>query len=278
MSVSTISIAPAALRNPYAAAVGRIQPIQPVVVHDPADRAQARQSTPAASDTKPGATYTPSPRSRPGDGLYLRNGALQTSASASFSTDRQDSLELQIKTADGDIATINLAQSQSHSVSARASAAKGSASLEVSTQDKASLQVNMSVQGELDADETKSINALVQQINAVAQNFFAGDMEQAMAQAQGIDISQADTLGAFSLDLRSTEVQKTQKAVAAYQDVANGWVAPPPKAIAPTAAHATHDSSNTTDKGNTFMKRLLALLDGLKPTEQQQGTPAPATA
>lgn len=284
MFANTLSIAPAALRSPYAAAAARVQPIRPVVVREPSNEsfAPAQRQTARAAETR----YTPSTKDTGGDDLYLRNGKLpKTSSSAyqaAFSVDRQDSLELQIRTADGDIATISLAQSQSSSASVQASTSKKGATVALDTQDSSSLNVQMAVQGEIDADETKSINALVQQINGIAQDFFAGDVQQAMDAATHINISQQSSgeLSAFSVDLRSTEVHK---AVTAYQSVADSWmpqprgstpVSPPPP---PPAQESAVQVPQAVGVGDTFMQRMQALIHQFMPSFQDMIQPKDAS-
>lgn len=283
MFANTLSIAPAALRSPYAAAAARVQPIRPVVVREPSNESftPAQRQTARAAET----SYTPGTKAAAGDDLYLRNGKLpKTSSSAyqaAFSVDRQDSLELQVRTADGDIATISLAQNQSSSATIQASAGKKGAMLTLDMKDSSSLNVQMAVQGELDADETESINALVQQINGIAQDFFAGDMQQAMDAATHINIGQQSSgeLSAFSVDLRSTEVRK---AVTAYQDIADAWT-PPPKGPTPTLTSAPAPENATqnppaTGVGDTFMQRMQALIDQFMPSFQDMIKPRDASA
>ncbi len=277
MFANTLSIAPAALRSPYAAAAARVQPIRPVVVREPSNESFAPRERQAAHAQ--GTSYTPGARGSAGDSLYLRNGKLpHTAYQAAFSVDRQDSLELQIKTADGDIATISLAQSQSSSATVQASASKKGATLTLDTEDSASLNVQMAVRGELDAEETQSINALVQQINSVAQDFFAGDMQQAMDAATRIDIGQQSSgeLSAFSVDLRSTEVRQ---AVTAYQSVADVWT-PPPRGSTPAPApeNILVQSPPATGVGDTFMQRMQALIDQFMPSFQDMIHPKDASS
>ncbi len=292
MFANTLSIAPAALRSPYAAAAARVQPIRPVVVREPSNESFSPPARQAASAQ--GTSYTPGAKGSAGDGLYLRNGKLphasnaHSSYQAAFSVDRQDSLELQIKTADGDIATISLAQSQSASATVQASASKKGATLAMNTKDSSSLDVQMAVQGELDADETKSIDALLQQINSVAQDFFAGDMQQAMDAAARIDLADQSfgELSAFAVDLRSTEVRK---AVTTYQDVADAWMpqsrgsrpesasAPPPPPPPPALENVVQNPS-ATGVADTFMQRMRELMDQFMPSFQDMIHPKDASA
>ncbi|MBK7001392.1 MAG: hypothetical protein IPH35_15880 [Rhodoferax sp.] len=287
MFANTLSIAPAALRSPYAAAAARVQPIRPVVAREPSNESFAPRERQAARAQ--GTSYTPGAKGSTGDGLYLRNGKLPHASNsnganayqAAFSVDRQDSLELQIKTADGDIATISLAQSQSSSATVQATSSKKGATLTLDTKDSSSLNVQMAVRGELDAEETQSINALVQQISSVAQDFFAGDMQQAMDAATHIDIGQQSSgeLSAFSVDLRSTEVRR---AVTAYQGVADVWTPPPKDSTpAPTPAPAPENvlvqSPPAAGVGDTFMQRMQALLDQFMPSFQDMIQPKDAS-
>ena len=243
------SFAPSAARNPFGAAAVRVQAVPPV---------EARESPPPSSPQTPAArrqdnasTYTPSTKSAPGDAVYTRKGTL-------FSVERQDSFDLKIKTAEGDIATLSLSQHQSYSASGTSVTSQQGTTETLDVSASTALDVHISVKGELNAQETASINALVKQVSAVAGDFFAGDTQQAAKEAQRIDIrTQADTLSAFSFDLQSHEVQK---AVAVYEGVANASMPLKPPVSPQKPAAQDTPAPNT---GNDFLKQLLALFDGL---------------
>ena len=201
-------VATAALRGSYgpgSAAPSSARPIAPVVR----------------------STYSPSPPAGTQNTLYNRTGGLNNAAyqaaSQSVSYQRNDTFDLSIETADGDIATISISQQQSWASSLEAVSTAGRAgqanvqALSINSSD--ALEVNISVEGELSAEETAAINALVNQVNGVAEDFFAGDMEQATQAARQIRFSPDDsTLSAYQFSLQS---QESLRAVAVYESLAN---------------------------------------------------------
>jgi hypothetical protein len=68
----------------------------------------------------------------------------------------------------------------------------------------------MEVEGELDADETKALNELVDRVGKLADSFFGGDMESALRQADSFEFENPE-LSSLSLTLR--------RSVSTYQDV-----------------------------------------------------------
>ena len=68
-----------------------------------------------------------------------------------------------------------------------------------------------SVEGELDEDELAAINELLQQVNDIAEQFFAGDLEQAFNSAMELGYD-ASEIAQFSLNLQQTSVQRATTA------------------------------------------------------------------
>lgn len=158
------------------------------------------------------------------------------SAMRAVSVERKRSFDLAIKTAEGDIATIRIQQQESGSESSQLSISERGRALSVSASAaySSALDASVSVQGTLNAQETASINALVQQVNGVADDFFAGDMDQAIRGAASLSISD-ESLSAFTFDLQSQEVRR---AAAIYENIAattSPAAATPPASAAPLA-------------------------------------------
>ena len=158
------------------------------------------------------------------------------SAMRAVSVERKRSFDLAIKTAEGDIATIRIQQQESGSESSQLSISERGRALSVSASAaySSALDASVSVQGTLNAQETASINALVQQVNGVADDFFAGDMDQAIRGAASLSISD-ESLSAFAFDLQSQEVRR---AAAIYENIAattSPAAATPPASAAPLA-------------------------------------------
>lgn len=158
------------------------------------------------------------------------------SAMRAVSVERKRSFDLAIKTAEGDIATIRIQQQESGSESSQLSISERGRALSVSASAaySSALDASVSVHGTLSAQETASINALVQQVNGVADDFFAGDMDQAIRGAASLSISD-ESLSAFAFDLQSQEVRR---AAAIYENIAattSPAAATPPASAAPLA-------------------------------------------
>ena len=178
--------------------------------------------------------------------------SIAPAALRAVSVERNRSFDLSIKTAEGDVATIRINQQESGNASSQVSiSARGRAlSLGASAQYSSTLDASVSVLGTLNAEETASINALVQQVNDVADDFFAGDMDQAIRGAAGIRITD-DSLSAFAFDLKSQEVLR---ATAVYQNVADTTAPAAPAAQTPVAP---------APERNGWLQSLRALFDAV---------------
>lgn len=105
------------------------------------------------------------------------------------------SADLTVRTADGDTVRLRISADS-------ATGADGSV--------RSSGGVTMEVEGQLDADETKALNELVDRVGKLADTFFGGDMESALQQANALEFENPE-LDSMSLTLR--------RSVSAYQDV-----------------------------------------------------------
>ncbi len=122
-------------------------------------------------------------------------------ASAGYASRLGESL--QIVTADGDRVTIRFRQ-QNIVAAAGAQSSDGTVSgSQLAGVSSGRLQI--SVQGNLSADELKAINDLVSQVDSLAQQFFSGDLQDAFnsAVALGADPSQ---IAQFSLHLSYAQI------------------------------------------------------------------------
>ena len=80
----------------------------------------------------------------------------------------------------------------------------------------ASQNLQIEIVGNIDEEERGAITALLEQLNEVARNFFAGNDGQALAQALALDVDSSEIAG-FSLDLLARELQVAN---AQYREVA----------------------------------------------------------
>ena len=192
------------------------------------------------------------------------------SAVRAVSVERDRSFDLAIKTAEGDIATIRIGQQESASASTQVNISERGRALfmRASAEYSSVLDASVSVQGSLNAEETASINALVEQVNGVAEDFFAGDMKQAIRGAAGISFAD-DSLSAFAFDLQSQEVRR---AVAVYENVAATTA--PAGAAAPASAVPTVPAAR---ERSGWLQSLRALFDAVtaSTTDPRLATGAP---
>lgn len=141
---------------------------------------------------------------------------------------QQNSFALSLTTQDGDIVTINISRFQQQSLSAQVSNTGSSGSnkdgapgnsgtsIQVSGSRSFSSNFSLSVQGELDEEELASINALLEDVNAIATDFYAGDLDSAFELAQQLEIDREE-LASLNLQLQQTRVSQ---AYVAYESVA----------------------------------------------------------
>lgn len=249
MLANLITVAPSALRHPFMGTLGAVRAIQPLVEN---------ALRPHDDDTR----YSPGPTQSQIGSVYSSKGSLGGAAAVyqSVSVERDASFDLSIETADGDIATISFTQSQSFSAAGSAQRTGGGLALALQSSRSDNTDMQIAVTGELDAQELASINDLMKQVGGVAEDFFAGDLKQAIKAAAAIGIGgQSDTLSAFSFDLQRQEVRR---AVTVYESVATATATATATASPaatqpqlPSAAAAAQASSHS------FLRDLLALFD-----------------
>ncbi len=72
---------------------------------------------------------------------------------------------------------------------------------------------NLSIEGDLNAEEQQSISELLKAMSQVSQDFFQGNVNTAFSQAQNLGL-ETEQIASFSMDMNS---QKSVQAMAAYQ-------------------------------------------------------------
>ena len=142
-----------------------------------------------------------------GDNVSKLELSAQQSVSSSFS--------LALTTRDGDQVSIEIARSSESSFSGSLNSNGTQNSLEISQQRSSSSSFNLNVIGELDADELAAINELLQGVDAIANDFYAGNFDQAFELASELQIDR-DELSSLNLQLQKTT---TTQALASYQTI-----------------------------------------------------------
>jgi hypothetical protein len=194
--------------------VGGVRAVNPVV---------ARNRQEPEHDQRPraaSARYTPQSALGNEVPLYSRSGVPTTSSGVfvSSSIDRSESLEFEVRTADGDVATLSFTHSSAQATRAGASQTNGGISMDIVSETSSSTDFEVSVQGDLSKEELLAINALAKQVGEVADDVFDGNMEEAMQVASRINInSDSDTLSSYAFSVQSQEMQTV---AAVYEEVA----------------------------------------------------------
>lgn len=160
--------------------------------------------------------YAPSPLSSSDSG----NTAAVATYSERFAAQAQ-TFDLQVTTRDGDKLRISVAQaSASYSQSSVAAASDGSSSVAQFSSQSSSLQIaglQISVEGELDADERASLERLFGQVQELSDKFFAGDLQGAFDQALKLELD-GSQLASLSLNLTQTSVRQATDAYSAVAE------------------------------------------------------------
>ncbi len=147
--------------------------------------------------------------SEPVRGLPLVSG----SAYQEYSRSTAASAEIVIETKEGDRISLSFSQSSSYSNSKSLSFDQDSLSVGEETSFSTEAGFSVLVEGDINKDEAKSIEKLMNRVNKIADKFFDGDVQKALQQAEKLKIDPS-TLSSISVDL-SSSVQTKQ--VEAYQ-------------------------------------------------------------
>jgi hypothetical protein len=129
---------------------------------------------------------------------------------------RENNFSLELTTQDGDRVTIDINRIRAASFSAsQGSNGQGGSSLQVSGSQFQSSSFELTVQGELDEGELEAINQLLTDIDAIAGEFYGGNLEKAFNLATELQLDK-DELATLDLELKQTTVIS---AIASYQSV-----------------------------------------------------------
>ncbi|MBS3952032.1 MAG: hypothetical protein KGZ88_03685 [Methylomicrobium sp.] len=146
----------------------------------------------------------------------LESGPKSTSTDMSFqgiAMQTSRSAQIQIETQEGDIVTVNFNQAESASRSAFNMSQDGSSISGYEESYSFSSDFTISVEGELNEEEQKSLKDLMEKMHKVSHAFFNGNDKAAMKHAMKLGFDNQQIAG-FSMDLNR---QKSVQAVAAYQ-------------------------------------------------------------
>ncbi len=138
---------------------------------------------------------------------------------------REGSVDFQLRTNDGDVVTIRYNSEQSSyqrsgALAASVSSTGASAIAAYQAQISSSQRFSFSVEGNLDEGEREALQALLEDVSALSDEFFNGDFDQAFALAQEIQLDTSE-FSALSLDL-SKEVSVAVTESTVVSTVASG--------------------------------------------------------
>lgn len=132
-----------------------------------------------------------------------------------YSYQQQNTFSFTLTTKDGDVVEVRANAAESFSASAVTqygySETAQSMSQSLSGTYSNAQQFSLEISGELDDDELTAINDLLGQVNDLASEFFAGDVQQAFESAKGIGYNSEEIAG-FALNLTRTEITRVTSA------------------------------------------------------------------
>ncbi|AJQ95342.1 DUF5610 domain-containing protein [Gynuella sunshinyii] len=128
----------------------------------------------------------------------------------------------------------------------------------------------LDIQGDLDEDEMNAISSLLQDVDALASEFFDGDIETAFQMAQSLEIDPSE-LSSMNLSLQETDTYASRL----YQDNSGEQSSTLPRGLEPLRDYAQHlveTAQKMQQQTSLHSADFLDLLD-LHPdaTEQQRG-------
>jgi hypothetical protein len=135
-----------------------------------------------------------------------------TAALQGIAVQSRQSAEVQIVTNEGDVVKIRLTQSSAASQSAVSLNQNGQQVDAAQLSSSQTSSFSISIEGDLNANEQKSIQDLLQVMDGVSTDFFSGDVQSAVDHVQAIGLDNAQLKG-FSMNLST---QRSIQAVAAY--------------------------------------------------------------
>ncbi len=116
---------------------------------------------------------------------------------------RNESVDLQVKTNDGDIITLSFSASHSRDLQEGFYSDQQSSVYAIQQRYSASSNFGLTIQGELDEGELNALNDLLSEVTELSNEFFEGDFQTAYAMALDFELDFSE-FSQFSLDLALT--------------------------------------------------------------------------
>ncbi|SDU09840.1 DUF5610 domain-containing protein [Halopseudomonas salegens] len=175
-----------------------------------------------------------------------------------------ETFEMNLTTRDGDQLRISIAQASASMGTLQAYSQSGaggqSGAVRASSSEMRIGQWQVELDGELDADELKALEGLMQQVQELADTFYAGDVQGAFERALTLDM---DTSQLASMSLSMTQTRVTQVS-AAYGQVSGPGAAPSVtnNALREYADGLLQSLRQASEIGNDAREMLESMLDG----------------
>lgn len=164
------------------------------------------------------------------------NVAALTAVSARHVRKERGSIEL--VTQDGDVVRIRFRSKEAERVSHVEVAAGGASASSTRVDAYSGTRIKVDVNGSLDAGELEAIRSFLGEVDQLANDFFAGDVEQAFAQGAALEFDAAE-IARYSLKLsfsERTEVEGVRRIVTPPPAAITNRPTPTPAAIAPAGS------------------------------------------
>lgn len=166
--------------------------------------------------TEPATVLTSAELAKP---IRLEVPEFLPAASASYANyeyARAREFSFELTTKEGDKVTIRAASSEGMALEAGRAGRGGSSVSALNASYSVSQSFALNVEGDLSEDELVAINDLVGRVNNLAEQFFAGDLDGAFANAMSLGYD-SEQIGRFSLNLAQAEIQQATKAYEAFE-------------------------------------------------------------
>ena len=206
--------------------------------------------------------------------LATRQQAYGALVNSSYQYASASSFSFQLTTADGDKVTISASSSQAFSSQYTKGVSGGSSVEAMNASYSATRASSWSVQGDLNEQEMQAIEDLLGQINQLAGDFFAGNLDEAFNQALALGYDQ-EQITAFSLNLTQVDVQRVSTAYQQFNDAPLGEN--PGERLLPVG-HFIRDLLDALETAGDFAepKNVLLALSGNIVAPDDSQTPSPA--
>ena len=153
--------------------------------------------------------------------IALEKQSLRTASldSESYTSNSKNS-DLSITTTDGDIVSISFSELQQYANKESYQYEEGSKGVaenySMSSSEYHEVNFSYSVDGELDEEEKKAIEALIKDVNSLQKDFFRGNVDQAFEKALELGFDN-EQISNFSMDLQQTQTSYVSQS---YTEVA----------------------------------------------------------